>query len=121
VRDPARIPRILAKLERVWREDPDLRLGQIVVNAIKYHPTWQPEGTVGVFYREDNIVEAGLDALLARDDTHRPEDDAEAESPHQRFVQGVEEAEGEIRAGQAPVYENVDDLIDDLGLRLEPD
>src|SRR5262252_4560070 len=31
VRDPERIQRILAKLEAIWRESPDLRFGQLLV------------------------------------------------------------------------------------------
>jgi hypothetical protein len=48
VRDPERIPLILAAVERRWRQDPDLRLGQLLTNL-----------TVG---REIGLVEDG--ALL---------------------------------------------------------
>jgi hypothetical protein len=35
MRDPARIPRILEAIWKVWERDPDLRLGQLIVNAIR--------------------------------------------------------------------------------------
>jgi hypothetical protein len=34
-RDPDRIPMILAALERVWRDDTDSRLGQLLVNLLR--------------------------------------------------------------------------------------
>ena len=33
MRDPQRIPEILALLVKIWSKEPDLRLGQILVNA----------------------------------------------------------------------------------------
>jgi hypothetical protein len=36
MRDPDRIPMILGAVERLWREDPDLRLGQVLLNALSY-------------------------------------------------------------------------------------
>jgi hypothetical protein len=33
MRDPDRIPLILAAVERRWRKDPDLRLGQLFANV----------------------------------------------------------------------------------------
>lgn len=35
MRDPERIPMILAALERRWREQPDIRLGQLIVNLLR--------------------------------------------------------------------------------------
>lgn len=34
MRDPDRIPLVLAAIEREWRKHPDLRLGQMIVNAV---------------------------------------------------------------------------------------
>ncbi len=34
MRDPGRIDLVLRHLERVWRANPDLRLGQLVRNAV---------------------------------------------------------------------------------------
>lgn len=53
MRDPARIDRMLARLRAYWTANPDLRLAQIVVNAIG---TLAPQ----VFYAEDDVVEAGI-------------------------------------------------------------
>lgn len=33
MRDPKRIPKLLAQLGELWAEQPDLRLGQIIGNA----------------------------------------------------------------------------------------
>lgn len=55
MRDPARIDRILAALRAAWVEHPDLRLGQLIVNAIRpSRPCPQ------VFLAEDTVAEAGL-------------------------------------------------------------
>jgi hypothetical protein len=35
VRDPDRIPAVLAALERRWKEQPDLRLGQLLVALLR--------------------------------------------------------------------------------------
>ena len=35
MRDPKRIKRILAALRAVWEENPDLRLGQLICNAVR--------------------------------------------------------------------------------------
>lgn len=55
MRDPARIDRILARLRAYWVTHPDLRLGQIVVNAIPSVST-----SSHVFYAEDDVVESGI-------------------------------------------------------------
>jgi uncharacterized protein YihD (DUF1040 family) len=34
VRDPKKIPEVLARLQKVWEKFPDLRLGQLLVNAV---------------------------------------------------------------------------------------
>lgn len=55
MRDPSRIEEMLRALEEIWRRDPDLRLGQIVVNAIR------PSDPVPeVYYAEDDRVLQGL-------------------------------------------------------------
>lgn len=33
MRDPKRIPIILAELQKIWEKQPDLRLGQLIFNA----------------------------------------------------------------------------------------
>jgi len=51
MRDPARIDDVLAALRAAWTESPDLRLGQLIVNAVR--PTNPcPE----IFYTEDDVL-----------------------------------------------------------------
>jgi len=33
MRDPARIPRIMKKLSKLWKRYPDMRLNQLLINA----------------------------------------------------------------------------------------
>lgn len=60
MRDPTRIPRILALLAEYWQAHPDLRLGQIVTNATN-------EEAPGVFYFEDDEMEVELQHAVMRD------------------------------------------------------
>jgi uncharacterized protein YihD (DUF1040 family) len=34
MRNPHRIPKILNEIERVWKENPNLRLGQLIANVV---------------------------------------------------------------------------------------
>ncbi len=45
-RDPARISTVLTEVEKIWKENPDLRLGQLIVILTKSDP----------FYVEDDVV-----------------------------------------------------------------
>jgi hypothetical protein len=56
MRDPARIARILAKLEMVWSRAPDQRLGQLYCNVMR------PVGDVWAV--EDDEFERNLDAWI---------------------------------------------------------
>ncbi len=58
MRDPARIDRMLEALRQAWLRAPDLRLGQLVVNAAR-----PSEPCPGVFYLADDVLEARLAAL----------------------------------------------------------
>jgi hypothetical protein len=58
MRDPARIDPLLDLIREVWTANPDWRLSQLVVNAIR--PT---EPCPQVFSAEDEKLEAGLRAL----------------------------------------------------------
>lgn len=55
MRDPARINRIIERLRRYWLANPDLRLTQIVVNAVG-----PSDPAPHIFYVEDDVVEAGI-------------------------------------------------------------
>jgi hypothetical protein len=57
MRDPDRIPRIVAKLERAWKLVPDCRLGQLISNL-------QGPGPQDVFHAEDDQWERRLDDFL---------------------------------------------------------
>jgi hypothetical protein len=59
MRDPQRIPRILEKLRKVWEHSPDLRLGQLVENALKFSTNHNSD----TFNVEDDAMERGLDTL----------------------------------------------------------
>lgn len=53
-RDPARIDSVLRELERAWRANADMRLGQLLVNAA---------GVADPFYVEDDQMLAALKLL----------------------------------------------------------
>ncbi|HUR52837.1 MAG TPA: hypothetical protein VMZ71_01815 [Gemmataceae bacterium] len=61
MRDPARIDRIIELLWDVWKQNPDMRLGQLVVNAIR-----PSEPCPQIFYPDDDVVEKSLTDWLAR-------------------------------------------------------
>jgi hypothetical protein len=57
MRDPERIPMILAAVEREWRKAPDLRLGQLLVNLVREHAgvPREEEGT-RLFAVQDGVL-----------------------------------------------------------------
>jgi hypothetical protein len=63
MRDPARIDRITEHLRAAWHANPDLRLGQLIVNAQR----WMDHVDVQrvVFMTEDERTEIGLQNMLA--------------------------------------------------------
>ena len=56
-RDPRRIDRILAKLGKAWKENPDLRLMQLLGNC------FQDNGDR--YYTEDEVVESLLSSTYS--------------------------------------------------------
>lgn len=50
MRDPKRIPGILRRLQAVWEQNPDLRLGQLIWTATP------PELCGDPFYAEDELL-----------------------------------------------------------------
>lgn len=54
-RDPARIDAVLSQVKAYWKAHPDLRLGQIVVNASS-----NATGQMDPFNVEDDILVTGL-------------------------------------------------------------
>jgi len=55
MRDPRRIEQILDVVREIWEREPDLRLGQIVVNAVR-----PSEPCPQIFYAEDDDLLKGL-------------------------------------------------------------
>ena len=51
MRDPSRIPRILAIIERIWAKNPDLRLTQLIGNCFTHGD---------LYYKEDVDLENKL-------------------------------------------------------------
>jgi hypothetical protein len=61
MRDPNRIPKVLAALAKVWYKNPDWRLGQLVVNACGV--PGRRDGGPDPFYIEDEALLEGLAGL----------------------------------------------------------
>jgi hypothetical protein len=59
MRDPVRIDQMLELLRQVWARSPDLRLGQLVVNAVRPQEPWLP-----VFSIEDTVLARRLRRML---------------------------------------------------------
>lgn len=53
MRDPARIDRILGIVKTIWKRAPDLRLMQLLINAV-------PRMDVDQYYFEDDELEKAL-------------------------------------------------------------
>ena len=58
MRDPARIDQILDLLREVWARSPDLRLGQLIVNAVRPR-----EPCPEVFSVEDTVLARRLERM----------------------------------------------------------
>ena len=57
MRDPKRIPRILSKIEQMWKERPDWRLGQLLENVKRCSGNEDTD----TFYVEDEAIEKAMD------------------------------------------------------------
>jgi Ni,Fe-hydrogenase III small subunit len=57
MRDPSRIPVILKEIERIWLEDPDLRLCQLIGNCYE---------SGDIYYKEDDDLLNRLKETYAR-------------------------------------------------------
>ena len=75
MRDPGRIDQILDLLREVWTRSPDLRLGQLIVNAVRPRDPC-PE----VFAIEDTVLARRLERML---------EDPPPESPRARPSPGT--------------------------------
>jgi hypothetical protein len=56
MRDPQRISRIIRKVETIWYKSPDLRLTQLIMNALKMNSD--------PYYIEDTDLEKALDSYI---------------------------------------------------------
>jgi len=61
MRDPKRIDRIIGLLRTAWKNNPDWRLGQLVVNLSSFAGVFPTPDT---FYIEDEDSEKGLRYML---------------------------------------------------------
>ena len=61
MRNPDRIDRVIGKLGKVWHEQPDWRLCQLLSNL---HGTGPQE----IFFTEDDKLEATLDDILTQEE-----------------------------------------------------
>lgn len=59
-RDDKRIDKILLKLETYWRNNPDMRLGQIFVILMSMEQINEHQ----LFYAEDDVLERAIDRLI---------------------------------------------------------
>lgn len=69
MRDPARIDEILELLGKVWRAEPDLRLGQLIYNVARER---EPK-LIDIFSIEDGVMRKGLMRQLERTSGRVPE------------------------------------------------
>lgn len=59
-RDPDRITPMLAKIEKLWKKSPHLRLGQLIGNCVHEE--------IQLYYMEDDVLLAKLEAMYAEAD-----------------------------------------------------
>lgn len=66
MRDIHRIPRILEKIEKVWKVYPNWRFSQLIYNAYDMVDSTRDEDykLMDIFFNEDEALEEGLDFLL---------------------------------------------------------
>lgn len=62
MRDPERIPRILAKFEKIWKQHPDLRIGQMIEIFRHRARDWSDNA----FNIEDTKIENVLDYIIEK-------------------------------------------------------
>lgn len=63
-RSSKRIPKILRKLEKIWKKNPDLRLAQLILNAFTRSGPGAPYGNIYVI--EDGELISALDKFYKR-------------------------------------------------------
>jgi len=58
MRDPKRIPEVLNELKTIWGSFPDLRLGQLIENAIPHYKLYYMEDKDLIEFIRDHYLEA---------------------------------------------------------------
>ncbi len=81
MRDKNRIPKILNELERIWKSNPDFRLGQLIVVGVT-----PKEPCPEVFYIEDEDL---LDGLLKFDKRAELDDEEQKTIPDRKRFSNV--------------------------------
>lgn len=64
MRPPERIPKLLELLGEYWKKNPELRLGQLILNLTKEHKHRVLINTPDVFYVDDDDLQVVLETLL---------------------------------------------------------
>ncbi len=64
MRDVNRIDDILKRLKLIWEAHPDLRLGQIILNAARRNAVAPETGARDVFYIEDEELIKEIELIL---------------------------------------------------------
>lgn len=64
MRDPERIDRMIGKLRALWKDNPDQRLGQLVVNLYRQPVTSPTPYDCLLFNVEDDDMEIEIDDTL---------------------------------------------------------
>jgi uncharacterized protein YihD (DUF1040 family) len=84
MRDPSRIPEMLAALHNIWKRSPDLRLAQLLVVAA--NKSGQPVTCPELFHLEDDALLRGLRSYHSLPAV--PAREPRPESPNDRFWAG---------------------------------
>ena len=70
MRDPKRIPEILARLQLLWERYPDMRLGQLLENVYPNRPGMPPEYSRTAYYKEDEDFITELEKFYSSEPTY---------------------------------------------------
>lgn len=65
MRDPDRIPSVLAEIEQLWQRHPDWRLGQLICNLA----SWADHDATSPYDIEDDALVAEVERHLSQHDS----------------------------------------------------
>lgn len=66
MRDPKRIPKIINQLTALWASSPDMRLGQLILNAAKYDYKYYRHGDTPKEMEFNDIYNVEDEELIKR-------------------------------------------------------